>query len=244
MIMLKKIIRLNLDDLWLACGAVAAVFLLLEGIIGGVLWFTDTNSCPMVAGTLLPFVSAFLIVCFSVSHINVTFQQAIRFGQTRRRSLGLYLGLVGFEGLCSMATALVLSLAEQFLAPTLWLKLTGLSNLAWGMDGSMVPEGMEPTADQASTLFVEGFTLAWYWWVVLSLGAITLGTIVGTLYLRFGRKAAWISWGVWMAICFLPQLLPESVLAQLPRMLPLAAVAAVAGLVWSVWHMLHCVVRN
>ena len=201
--MLRNVIKLNLDDLWLCFGGVGAVFLLTHIITGIVLAVTRDHSSVMISGAILPFIAGLVLMFCAVSHVHVTFQQALRFGQTRRRSLGFYLGLMAFEGVCTAALALVLTLAERALAPALWLMLTGYTQLEWG--SYIVPEPsipVAPSADQwANALFVKDFALDWYWWLLIPLGGLALGLLIGAFTHRFGKRAVWILWafGCWCA---------------------------------------------
>lgn len=247
--MLRNVIKLNLDDLWLCFGGVGAVFLLVHIITGIVLAVTRDHSAPMISGATLPCAAGFILMCCAVSHVHVTFQQALRFGQTRRRSLGLYLGLMAFEGVCTAALALVLTLAERALAPALWLKLTGYTQLEWGsyeIPAPSIPGA--PSPDQwANALFVKDFALDWYWWPIILLGGLILGLLIGAFTHRFGKRAVWILWGIWMLICFAPQLLPwDEIWFTLPwQYLAVAGgVATVVCLGWSIRYLLRCPVRN
>ena len=83
--MLKKVIRLNLDDLFLCLGVVTGLFVLIQGVIAAVLLLSAENSGIMISGTVLPIVAGIMALVVTVAAMGVSFEQAIRFGQTRRR---------------------------------------------------------------------------------------------------------------------------------------------------------------
>ena len=108
--MLKKLIRLNADDLLLCGGVIGGAFLLLHIITAVAVRLSGEGSSLLLSGILLPITAGILILFVSASHVAVTFDQALRFGQTRRRALGLSLGVAGFEALFTMGLAILLSL--------------------------------------------------------------------------------------------------------------------------------------
>lgn len=246
--MLKKVIRLNLDDLALCLGVVGGLFLLIHGVTAAVLLVTGENSSILISGTVLPIAAGFMALIVAVAAMGVSFEQAVRFGQTRRRALGLELGRSLFMGVCSMALAALLTALEQIAAPALWLKLTGLQALS--LDGPLsVPApdlGAPVDPAWATTLYVGDFVLDWWWWPAILALALACGTIIGAVMQRFGAKGGWIIWGIWMVACFGPQLLGGQVFAigdWNMWMLPVALVLGLAGLVWSVWSLLRAVIR-
>ena len=97
--MLKKLIRLHISDLWLCLGVVAGLFLIVNGIIAAVLLLSEgTSSVPLPSGVALPIAVGIMTLAVTVSHVSISFVQALQFGQSRRRALGLMLSLVLLEG--------------------------------------------------------------------------------------------------------------------------------------------------
>ena len=90
--MLKKLIKLNLDDLALYLGVEGGLFLLIQIVIGCVMYFGRPTDSITVSCILFPIVGGFCALIAGISHVGVSFDQALRFGQTRRRALGLTLG--------------------------------------------------------------------------------------------------------------------------------------------------------
>ena len=255
--MLKKLIRLHISDLWLCLGVVAGLFLIVNGIIAAVLLLSEgTSSVPLPSGVALPIAVGIMTLAVTVSHVSISFVQALQFGQSRRRALGLMLSLVLLEGGGSMALAAALTWVERTLFPALWLVLSGKEQLVWGgippipapapWDGSN-QEWAALLDEISSTLYLQDVSLDWWWFPVILLIGLAAGFIVGAFLQRFGSRGGWIIWGIWMVICFGPQLLGDRIvlLAEWSQWMTAAGIlfAAAAG-IWSVWSLLHAVVKN
>ena len=265
--MLKKLIRSNLNDLWLFIGVEGGLFLLLQVIICCVMYFVRPEDGVSVAWIMLPIIAGFVSFMAVTGHAAITFDQALRFGQTRRRAMEQFLGLSCFETAFGFILAAVLSALERFVCPFLWVRLAGLDGWMLAKTGVEVPAlpdipGMEPepgryfvnaagelTRLPERTLLVNDFTLDWYWWFLIFAAALALGIIVGALMQRFGQKGLWVVWGFWMALLFVTQIIPLDRLILpgkvSPILFPLLAGLLAAGLLlWSLWSMLHAVVRT
>jgi len=259
--MLKKLIKLNLDDLALYLAVEGGLFLVIQIIIGCVMHFGRPDTSVTVSCVLFPILGGLVALIAGISHVGVSFDQALRFGQTRKRALGLTLGLCAFESAFALALGGVLAAVERFLCVPLWAKLAGMNG--WVMGGSGVMEfAASPGYDAPitgkvfenmagelvsvpeKTLIIEAFTLDWYWWLLIFALAVTGGLIVGALLQRFGGKGGWIIWGICFAPMILGQLLPWKTYEITNWLIPLLAVLFVAGFLWSLWSLLHAVVRS
>lgn len=242
--MMKKVIKLNLDDLFLYLGVEGGVFLVIQIIIGCVMYFGRPGTSVAVACVVYPIVGGFTALAAGVSHVGVNFEQALRFGQTRKRALVLTLGLCAFEAAFALALGALLALAERFLCVPLWARLAGMNG--WAMGNIMpVPEGTTVNGALVSekTLLIESFTLDWYWWLLIFAVAVTGGIIVGALIQRFGSKGGWIIWGICFAPMILTQIFPRQLSNSVELIIPLLVLIFAAGLLWSIWSLLHAVVR-
>lgn len=231
--MLKKIIQLNLDDLLLYLGVEGGLFLLLETVFCCVMYFAKPEDGITVCSVLMPIIAGFVALIAGISHVGVSFDQALRFGQTRRRALGLTLGLMAFEGAFGLALAGVLAALERLVCPALWARLAGMD----GWTASPVPGA-------GNLLKVEVFTLDWYWWLLAFAAGLCGGLIAGAVIQRFGAKGGWIVYGACFGPMILMQILPWRTHQITDWLFPLLGVLAVSALIWSLWSMLHAVVRS
>lgn len=237
--MLKKVIKLNLDDLLLyLCGEVG-VFLLIQIIIGCVMAFAHPWDGIMVSGVVLPIVGGVLAVIAGIAHVTINFEQAIRFGQTRRRAMGIAVGLMAFESAFALVLAALLAAVERYLCPQLWASLAGYGG--WVID---YPGDLENLKD---CLVINSFNLEWWSYPAFLAMAVAGGLILGAFIQRFGSRGGWIIWGIWMAVCLGPQLVGKQMMliGEWNQYMIAAGVVLAAGcLVWSVWSMLHAVVKS
>lgn len=237
--MLKKVIGLNLDDLLLYLSVEAGVFLLTQIIIGAVMAISKPMDGILISGIILPIIAGLLALLAGVTHVTVTFDQALRFGQTRHRALGLTVGVMGVETAFALALAALLSVVERYLGPPVWAWLADRGH--WVMD---YPGDLGELED---CLVLNSFNLNWWWYPVILLIGLGVGLIGGALIQRFGTKGAWVLWGVWMAACFIPQLLGGEVFAigdWNQAMIGASAVLGIGCLIWSLWSLLHAVVKE
>lgn len=237
--MLKKVIGLNLDDLLLYLSVEAGVFLLTQIIIGAVMAISKPMDGILISGIILPIIAGLLALLAGVTHVTVTFDQALRFGQTRHRALGLTVGVMGVETAFALALAALLSMVERYLGPPVWAWLAGRGH--WVVD---YPGDLGELED---CLVLNSFNLNWWWYPVILLIGLGVGLIGGALIQRFGTKGAWVLWSVWMAACFIPQLLGGEVFAigdWNQAMIGASAVLGIGCLIWSLWSLLHAVVKE
>ena len=240
----KRLVKLNLDDLFLYLGVEAGVFLLIQIVIGGVMYFARPGTSVTVSCLLLPIVGGFTALVAGIAHVGVSFEQALRFGQTRRRALGLILGLSAFQSAFALALAGLLAAIEHFLCVPLWTRLAGMNG--WSLSGIPMPtpEPGGAVSIRASVLYVENFTLDWYWWLLIFVAAVVGGTIVGALIQRFGSKGGWIIWGICVVPMLLLQIFPQELVSSAELVVPVLAILFIAGFLWSIWSLLHAVVKS
>ncbi len=252
--MLRKLLNLNRNDLLLYLGIIGGTFLAAQIVTACTLIFSDARGIPMVSGIILPITACVLIAFAGVANVGVSFGQALRFGQTRRRALGLTAGMTAVQGAAVMLLSLLLTALERLLLPPLWLALSGAERLMWGevpplpavWDGT--DQGWQALLDElSSTLYVDFYLLDWWWYLLLPLIGLLAGFIIGAFLQRFGGRGAWVIWGIWMVLTFAPQLLGYNVL-MIGHWgwwtVPLIAALVLAGLIWSVWSLLHAVVKG
>ena len=241
----QKLVKLNLDDLALYLAVEGGLFLVIQIIIGCVMYFARPETSVTVACVLYPIVGGFTALVAGISHVGVSFDQALRFGQTRKRALALTLGLCAFESGFALALGGLLAAVERFLCPPLWAKLAGMDGWTSGAIFFM-PEGTTVNGELVSgkVLLIKDFTLDWYWWLLIFALAVGGGVIAGALIQRFGGKGGWNIWGICVLPMLLTQIFPRELVSSVELMVPVLAVLFVAGFLWSVWSLLHAVVRS
>ena len=259
----QKLVKLNLDDLALYLGVEGGLFLVIQIIIGCVMHFGRPDTSVTVACILFPIVGGFTALVAGISHVGVSFDQALRFGQTRKRALVLTLGLCAFESAFALVLGGLLALVERFLCVPLWARLAGMNDWVLGLSGRVTPAAPPPADYTGSvpgpmfhdmagelvpvpekTLIIEAFTLDWYWWLLIFALAVGGGVIAGALIQRFGGKGGWIIWGICVVPMLLSQIFPQKLVSSIELMVPMLAVLFVAGFLWSIWSLLHAVVKS
>ena len=128
--MLRKLLNLNRNDLLLYLGIIGGTFLAAQIVTACALVFSDARGIPMVSGIILPITACVLIAFAGAANVGVSFGQALRFGQTRRRALGLTAGMTAVQGSAVMLLSLLLTALERLLLPALWLALSGAEKMA------------------------------------------------------------------------------------------------------------------
>lgn len=194
--MLKKLMALHRADWWLCLGVLGGIFLIAQ-VVTGIALLCGAHSAPLLSGIILPIAAAFLILLTTLGHMS-TFLQALRFGQTRRRALGLVLAMCALEGAAGMALSALLAWMERTLLPALWLLLSGADQLVWGE----VPPTPEPSLiagnaewqafleEFRATLYLDSFALDWWWFLLLPVAGLLAGLILGAFLQRFGARGA------------------------------------------------------
>lgn len=206
--MYVKLLRSCWDDFAICAGVLAGALLL--SLLPSILF----SSPPlMISGLILPIVSAFLILIFSLSYFGFQFSHLVRFGSTRRRSLVLTFGVAATVALfCMLLSAL----------------LTGAEGLLVSIRRDVPPN-------------TEIFSLPLWAWFAIPLAAIAMGALCGTILHRFGKKGMWALWALWMSVCFVPQIL-DPYLDRMPDLTTLGiggGVALVLAFGWAIWFLLR-----
>ena len=103
-----KLLRSSWDDFALCAGVLAGFFLVAHIVTAVVLAFFFDGTSLIISGMILPIVSAFLILIYSLSYSGFQFSHLVRLGCTRRRSLSLTLGAAAAVALfCMLLSALL-----------------------------------------------------------------------------------------------------------------------------------------
>ena len=137
--MFFKLLRSSWDDFAVCAGVLGGFFLVTHIVTAVALAFFFDGTSLMLSGMILPIVSAFLILIYSLSYSGFQFSHLVRFGCTRRRALALTLGLEGTITLFCMGLSALLTGLERLAAPALWLAITGRQEIVFGLEGLQIP---------------------------------------------------------------------------------------------------------
>lgn len=239
--MIKKIIKLNLDDLIFLCSLLAGTFLVIHLVTAAILLFAGVQSSLQLSGVILPCISDLFLIIYAIVHTLHTFQDTLRHSITRRRALAGLLGLFLFQAAVSLALTALLTWLEQLFSPALWTALSGASGYELGVGGQVV--GISGSND-AFLLFIERIAFPWWVTLLVPLVCTLLGLIMGALIQRFGRTAGWILWAVWMAVMIFQSHIPWAQLTAAPGLIPACTAVLAALTAWSLWSLLHAVIKR
>lgn len=227
--MLKKVIQFNAGDFGVIAALGCALFAVLQLVINVVMLVVKPDTVPTLCGILLPIILGLILFMFFMSNLAVNFDFLLRCSVTRKRALGSLLVLLVLEAAEAVVISLLLTQVDRFIAQA-WVRAR-------------------------PGLGIEEFSIP-LWGVILGYAAVLLlGLVSGAALHRFGRKAFWVLWGVWMVLVLLMNstdwweaLFHGAALAWFGGATVLALVlgiaAALAAVGWAVWTMLHACVKN
>lgn len=244
--MYRKLISLCRGWLWGGLLGVAVTFAAIHLVTAVVLAAVRPDTASTISGYVLPVVAGVALFILSYSHTLSSFEMLLRFGRTRRRSLGTVLAVIVTEGYALFGLSVLLTALERWAAPPLWTALAGAPGYAVGTEGRALPAPAPgaPVVEPDPNLLIVTGSFPWWAWLLIALGCAVVGIIAGALVQRLGRRAFWLLWGVWLVVILGGNLLPWSRLPSLPWLIPVVIAAVAVLAVWSVWSLLHAVVRR
>lgn len=219
--MLKKVIKLNLDDFGVIAAVLGSVFLLIESTVNIVMAIVKPDTVPTLCGILMPCVAFIGCLFINVFQVPASFDFYLRFGLTRRRALGATLVLMSVETLFASVMAWILAQTDR-LMPVIW------------------------TAARPG-IGVEEFSIPLWGYALMALAAVLLGLISGSVIQRFGRKAMWILWVGFMVFVTSMNITDWDLFEQgtiPPAAIIVGTVLILAAVCWSVWTLLRAAVKN
>lgn len=165
---------------------------LLTGFLVGltVCWFLRNEGSLITLGTLIAAIFAAFVHFFgSIFSFLGEFNMGISMGATRKELVRSYALFLFLQVLVLEAVLFLLGIAEK----AILAKMTPAGELQFDLTAYMKPGYLLATA--AVTMVVEIF--------------------IGAVILRFGLKAFWALWAVWMlAAVLLPRLLDQGILSE------------------------------
>jgi len=213
---IKDFSEVNYTDWLVVLGGPAAIFLLLQLIIDGVMIAIKPDETIFMSCVLLAMVA--FVCCFAVSHGNFTinYPQLIRFGLTRKRAFRVVGGMTGLMllGCAALSTALILF--ERTLSMHIWRSFS-----------------------RNPALLVEDFGFVWWAVPLAALGGWLVGLFGAALVLRFGGKGQMFGFTLYFGGLIGFQALPWKTHEVTNILIPALVVFAIAAAVWSVWTLLR-----
>lgn len=171
--MIKKQFQIRKNELIFLGVSEVAVFIL--GVILQVLIFNLDEDVHSVfeLGTLIAFCfSLFVLMMFVLATFGVNFEYAVRMGRTRKSFLIAYIAVTLCHTFVAIITGFILSLIEKQLYTQLYSQY---------FYDNMVLAHITPLI-VIVVIFVE----------------VIIPMFVGALLLKYGMKAFWILWAIWM----------------------------------------------
>lgn len=200
--MLKNAMKMNLEDLWPFLVAEGGVFLVYELIEAILLLAVKPDTSGAICGVVLLAVGVMMNLFAGCGYPLINVDLLLRYSVTRRTALWATLGSMALNVTASMAFAALLGWVDGLIARA-WV-----NTLPWVVD-------------------VESVTLPLWAYFAAGLGVVCVALGVGSLLLRFGRKAFWITWGLWMVLAVGLNMMDWHALNNLNASVVAAAAAAV-----------------
>ena len=210
-----RFLRCNREDFLLYVGAPLAAFLLGLLVNAAAVFLFQAESTFVFLPFLLAVLCALFALTAGANAVLQAFPMAVSFSVTRRSAL---LGVVSYTLLAALVLAL-LSLLAAWADRALVYQLFPL-----------LRPGLEVLGDPLYELGP-----------LAILSAALAGFVGGAAIQRFGRKAGWVLWGIYMAVFLLRDLLPLSAMAAA---WPLWIGVTLLLVTLSVWSLLRAVVRS
>lgn len=118
-----------------------------------------------------------MILVVTAAYLAITFDQMVRFSLTRRRALGLLMGMAGAQALCSMGLAALLTWVERATAPMLWKAISGAASVTLERSGPGDPGAGAHGRQRrrCPPCWWWDMYLEWWWYPAIVLAAIALG---------------------------------------------------------------------
>ncbi len=230
MSMMKKYLSVNWKDFLLMALLPAGGLVLLELFHALGNGLSGDHAIIYVGGLLFPLLAGGMALFSSMGQVTVTYDQSVKLGRTRRETVACVLVLCLVESAFAFAAAGVCTWVEGLLGAYLW--------------PALYPDALP------ELLFLNFFPL---WSQALAAAICPLaGFGFGAMIHRFGRRAFWVLWCLWMAVFlgmsnidhdWVDRILRTADISLLPLVLAAGGVALVALLLWSLWYLLRAPVQ-
>lgn len=217
--MLGKAIKMNLEDLWPFLAIEGAFFLIYEIIEAIILHTVKPDTSGAICGVILLAVGVMVNLFAGGTYPILNVDLLLRYSVTRKTALAATLGSMTLNMTVSMTFAALLGWVDSRIA-RLWVSI-----LPWVTE----VETLEPPL--------------WAYFVI-GIGVVCLALGLGGMLLKFGRKAFWLVWGLWMLFVVGINLVDMHAIMEASATIPALIALCVAGLLGGSALVLRSTVKN
>ena len=209
------------DWIWLAV-ILAALPVAWQAVLAVIALVMKQAILPAMGCIMFPIIAGILILAVGLGNMLFLYDLSLKLGRTRRATVAGLLGYGLLQALAVMLAGWASGQLEEVLTYRLW--------------PLMVPNiGIDRSLDI--------FPL----WALLlvAVGCALAAIVIGGLIHRFGRRAGWTIWGIWMVMIFGQGYLDLGWLEKLvPALLWGGGVLLAGLLLWAFRYLLHAPVKN
>ncbi|MGE4353710.1 MAG: hypothetical protein AB7D36_06465 [Oscillospiraceae bacterium] len=190
---MKRLLSLGKSSIYFIFVIIGGLFLLIELMTALVMLIIKPDSTFLVAPLILPAAAGLTTVMVSTKQAYSLFQLAIKMGATRKSTLSGLLLLIFGESFAAILTAWLLAHLDMAITYRVW--------------GTYIPG-----------LHISGTSLIIPFWgmAAIAVGVPMLGMILTAALHKFGAKALWIVWALYMVLCLAPGAVGGA-LVKIPR---------------------------
>ena len=217
--MLKKAIQMNLEDLWPFLAIEGAFFLVYEIIEAIILYTVKPDTSGAICGVILLAVGIIANLIAGGTYPVLNVDLFLRYSVTRKTALLATLSSMTLNVTATMSCAALLGWVDSRIA-RLWVNV-----LPWVTE----VESMEPPL---------------WAYLAIGIGVVCLSLGVGAMLLKFGRKAFWLVWGIWMLFVVGINLVDMEAIIEAPATIPTLIALCVVSLLGGSALTLRATVQN
>lgn len=217
--MLGKAIKMNLEDLWPFLAIEGACFLVYELIEAIILYVGKPDTSGAICGVILLAIGVMANLIAGGTYPVLNVDLLLRYSVTRKTALFATLSSMTLNVTVSMACAALLGWVDGRIA-RLWVNV-----LPWVTE----VESVEPPL--------------WAYFVI-GIGVVCLAMGAGAMLQKFGRKAFWLVWALWMLFVVGINLVDMEAIIEAPATIPALVALCVVSLIGGSALTLRSTVRN
>lgn len=193
--MLLKVIKIRLDELAFYLVTELVAFIFGVGVMALVAYLASADPVSRVfrLGTVCAIGAVcFMQVMFGIFGLSQLFNNQVAFGMTRKKFICYDVIVSLIQSLDAMLFAVVLYFLEGGILKVLFKAYPETDILEGILEIKLSPGMLVPV-------------------VLLVMVCLTaLKELLGSLVMRFGNKAFWVIWAIWMLACLLPGRISQS----------------------------------